>query len=79
MSKHHVVPKSRGGRETERICHTCHSQIHALFSNKGLEQDIVTIENLMKDPRMWKYLSWVKNINPDAKHRARKPRGKKRS
>lgn len=56
-SKHHVVPKSRGGRDTVRICNTCHKQLHALFTNKELAQ-IETIEALKEFESVQKYVLW---------------------
>ncbi len=44
---HHLVPKSRGGKETETLCRDCHKAIHATFSNKELETTYNTVEALM--------------------------------
>jgi hypothetical protein len=64
LTKHHLVPKSRGGRVTEKICRTCHRQLHALFSNKELET-LNSVEALKENGDFDKYLKWVKNKNPD--------------
>jgi hypothetical protein len=44
---HHLVPKSRGGEDTETLCRDCHKAIHATFSNKELERAYNTVEALM--------------------------------
>lgn len=78
LTKHHLVPKSRGGRETEKICRTCHRQLHALFSNKELEKELNSVESLKENAEIQKYLTWVANKNPDKYFRADKPERRKR-
>lgn len=46
-SDHHLVPKCRGGDDTETICRDCHRSIHATFSNKELEREYNSVEALM--------------------------------
>lgn len=73
MSRHHFLPKSRGGTATERICLACHDQIHLLFTNKQIEkEDLTTIEALKADPGMQTYLSWVEKRNPDRRFKGRR-------
>lgn len=59
LTEHHLVPKSRGGKETVSICRDCHRQIHALFENKILENDLNTIELLIANEEFARYLKWV--------------------
>ncbi len=42
-----MVPRCRGGRQTETICRDCHRAIHATFTNKQLEREYNTVEALM--------------------------------
>lgn len=72
LTKHHLTPKSRGGRTTEKICRTCHRQIHALLTNKKLEKELNSVEDLKENEEIRKYLSWVKNKNPDQYFRGKK-------
>ena len=30
-TKHHLIPKSRKGKETIRLCRDCHKQLHVLL------------------------------------------------
>lgn len=78
LTKHHLTPKSRGGKETERICRTCHRQLHALFSNKELEDGLNSVEALTANEDVQKYLKWVRNKNPDQYFRATFPPDRKR-
>ena len=73
LTKHHLVPKSRGGKETEKLCRTCHRQLHALFTNKELEKGLNSVEALTENDEIAKYLAWVKTKNPDQYFRASLP------
>lgn len=57
--EHHMVPKSRGGRETQTLHRICHRQIHALFSEAELETNYSTAEALLAHPEMAKFVTWV--------------------
>jgi hypothetical protein len=62
MSKHHLVPKSRGGKGDVKlpICQDCHSTIHKFFDNRTLETTLNTVESLQEHPGFAKYLAWVR-------------------
>lgn len=57
--KHHLTPKSRGGKITVRLCSDCADQIHILFTNKELEKKFNSIEALKSDPRIQTWLKWI--------------------
>lgn len=78
LTKHHLVPKSCGGRVTEKICRTCHRQLHALFANKELEKELNSVETLKENTDIQKYLAWVANKNPDKYFQADKPERRKK-
>jgi len=50
--EHHLVPKSRGGRQTQPLHRICHRQIHALFSEAELEKTYPTIDALLEHPQV---------------------------
>ena len=62
---HHVVPKSRGGRETAPVHPICHRAIHATLGNKELERGYTSPEALRAHPDIAKFLVWVGNKDPD--------------
>ena len=68
LREHHLVPKSRGGKETVSICSMCHRQIHALFHNKTLASRYSTLASLKKAPELRSYLKWIRN-KPDRRFR----------
>lgn len=62
---HHPVPKSRGGRETVPVHPICHRAIHATLDNKMLERSFADAEALRAHPDIARFLSWVRNKDPD--------------
>lgn len=78
MSDHHLVPKSRGGKQTETICHPCHRQIHALFDNHRLERELYTVEALQAEPSFAKYLKWAAKRPPGQRFKTKAARGKRK-
>ncbi|MDR3406638.1 MAG: hypothetical protein P4L99_29405 [Chthoniobacter sp.] len=78
LTRHHLIPRTRhhnkrNKREFDRatvkkvagICRPCHSQIHALLTEKELERDYRTVERLRDHPEIRKFAAWI----------ATKPRG----
>jgi len=78
LEEHHLVPKSRGGKNVFSICHDCHKQIHALFDNKSLEEDLYKYELLIRNERFIKYLKWISKRPYGCVHKARESRNRRR-
>jgi hypothetical protein len=57
---HHLVPKSKGGRETKWFHRICHRQIHALFSETELARYYHTAEALLAHADVQVFVQWVK-------------------
>lgn len=59
---HHLVPRAKGGRfgPTARLCPACHRQLHALFSEATLAEELNSIALLRSNPRVNSYLKWVR-------------------
>lgn len=70
LTVHHLVPRQNTKRKkldpspTIDICSACHRQIHALFDNKHLAKELNTLEKLKNEPKMQKFLVWVKKQAP---------------
>ncbi|HJQ18653.1 MAG TPA: HNH endonuclease [Allosphingosinicella sp.] len=62
---HHVLPKSRGGRETAPVHPICHRAIHAALSNTELARAYVSADALRAHPEIARFLSWVRGKEPD--------------
>lgn len=63
-SDHHLVPKCREGKAKERICADCHEAIHALFSNKELEDTYNSVEALMGNERLRATVKFISRQDP---------------
>ncbi|MFL6568008.1 MAG: hypothetical protein ACJ8LI_02480 [Chthoniobacterales bacterium] len=74
LTRHHLIPRTRHSnkrnkRDFERavvrqvvgICRPCHSQIHALLSEKELEREYNTIAKLKTHPGLAKFAQWIGN------------------
>ena len=62
---HHIVPKSRGGRETAPIHPICHRTIHAALTNRELERDYADPAALRAFPEVARFLNWIRDKEPD--------------
>jgi hypothetical protein len=61
ISKHHLIPKSRGGKHTDTVLihNICHQKIHSLFTEKELKEEYHTIDKLTAHEEMQKFIKWV--------------------
>lgn len=67
QSKHHLVPKLRGGKggETVLLHHICHREIHVTLSEAELARYYATTEDLRGHPRLAKFIAWVAKRPPE--------------
>lgn len=68
-SRHHLVPKLKGGAKGETILlhQICHSALHARFSETDLARRLNTVEALRQDPALTDFLTWIRT-KPDDFH-----------
>ncbi len=80
-SNHHLVPKSRGGRNGGIVMlhEVCHKQVHALFTDRQLSNTYNTVEKLKDHHDIQRFVKWVrrKPLNFNVKIRMRKKTGNK--
>jgi len=59
---HHLVPRARGGRfgPKAKLCPTCHRQLHAMFTEATLAEELNSIALLRANPQVNSYLRWVR-------------------
>ena len=62
---HHIVPKSRGGRETAPVHPICHRTIHAALANREIERDYADPAALRAHPEIARFLVWIRDKAPD--------------
>jgi hypothetical protein len=78
LTRHHLIPRTRHHnrknkrdfdrdivQQTAGICRPCHSQIHAILTEKELEREWNTIERLRAHPEIQRFGEWI----------SKKPRG----
>ena len=70
--QHHLVPKSKGGRQTEFLHRVCHRQVHALLTESELARQFATVEALLQHPELQAFVAWVKTKPDDFFVRTRK-------
>jgi len=73
LTKHHLVPKQKDGKSSEKIniCSACHRQLHHSFSNKYLAEELNTMTKIQTNPEFRKFLRWVKKQDPGKRIRVR--------
>lgn len=55
---HHVIPKSKGGKDVVQTCETCESYIHKTWSHNQLRDTYNTVEAILADEGFQKFLKW---------------------
>jgi hypothetical protein len=68
--KHHVLPRSKGGREQDNLldcCSDCGGQVHMLFNNTELAK--MSLDDLLTNEKMQKYIIWKKKHPGTHRHR----------
>ncbi len=76
VTRHHIVPRSEGGKQTVALCSACHKTLHGFFTNETLAKELSSIDALRQDPDVRRYLPWVRR-QPDRAIKVRS-RSKKR-
>lgn len=78
LTAHHLIPRQTVKRKqadpglTIDICSPCHRQIHALYGNRELAKYLNTIDKLKSEPKMIKFLNWIRKQDPKKKVRLRR-------
>ncbi len=75
---HHLVPASRGGRETVRLHRICHQMIHATFSEKALADHYHSVGRLREHETIRRFILWVRKKHPEYYDRSRFGRARRR-
>lgn len=76
--KHHLVPRSFGGRETVTLHPICHRKVHDVLSERELAQDYGTTEALRGHPEIAPFLRWLRKKPADFHKVTRPSAGRRR-
>lgn len=69
---HHLVPKSKGGRQTEYLHRVCHRQIRALLTETELARTYNHVEALLAHPGVARFVAWIQTKPDNFYERTRK-------
>lgn len=60
---HHLIPRLKGGNKgpTVELHRICHSKIHSIFTERMLQIKFNTIEVLLENDEIQKFVKWVAN------------------
>ncbi|ACM38195.1 MULTISPECIES: HNH endonuclease [Rhizobium/Agrobacterium group] len=72
--EHHLVPKSKGGKNTVCLHRICHEQIHSIFTDAQLAKKFSTIEAILEHPAVQTFVTWVRNKPPGFSDTAKESR-----
>jgi hypothetical protein len=81
VDRHHLIPKSRKGKEQYLVHMICHRKLHATFTEKELEKKYHTWEELRAHPDITSFVAWVQKKSPeyyDCTVTSNQKRGKRR-
>ena len=76
LTEHHLVPRQYTRRrklptsDTVLLCRPCHKHIHTLFDNAILARELNTLAQLQAEPRLQKFVAWVRKQQPDKRVRS---------
>src|SRR3982751_294959 len=76
VTRHHLIPRSKGGTEVVDLCVPCHKTLHSFFSNRTLLNELHTVESLRQEPEIARYLEWIRK-QPDRAIRGARRKGKR--
>ena len=71
---HHLIPKSKCGKQTQFLHRICHRQIHALLTETELARQYSTVEALLAHQEIELFVKWVKRKPNDFFEVSRKSR-----
>jgi hypothetical protein len=66
-SRHHLLPLSKGGRDTPTILlhKICQTKVHAVFTETELKNYYNTVERLQEHDEIAKFIKWVSKKDPE--------------
>ncbi len=65
VDKHHMVPKCKGGKETEYLHRICHRKIHSIWTEKELEREFNNSDKIREHEEIQKFIKFVSKKEPD--------------
>ena len=60
VDRHHLLPKSKGGKEQFLLHRLCHQKIHSLFTENELRDSYTTWAALKGHPDIQTFIQWIR-------------------
>lgn len=64
-NEHHLIPRTFKGKVKIRIHRICHNKIHSVFTDRELLNYYHTIDRLLENEEIQKFIKWVENKVPE--------------
>lgn len=77
-SSHHLIPRSRKGKEQVELHPICHDKIHSVFTEKELAEYYNSVERLLESEAIRKFVAWVAKKPSDFYERTKDETNRKR-
>ena len=65
MDRHHLVPRTEGGREAVAIHRICHRKLHTLWSERELATRLSTPKAIRAEPAIRAFVRWLARKPPE--------------
>ena len=81
IDEHHLVPKTFKGKEKVLMHRVCHRTIHATFTEREIANHYNTIDSILGDERIQRFVKWVAKKDPefyDVTKETRERRGRRK-
>lgn len=65
VDEHHLIPKTFKGKQTVRLHKICHRKIHATWSERELLHVFNTIDSILANEEIQKFVKWVAKKPPE--------------
>jgi hypothetical protein len=60
VDRHHLVPKTEGGREAVLMHRICHRKIHSVLDERAVATSYADLEALRAQPDIAAFIRWVR-------------------
>ncbi len=65
VNKHHLVPRSAGGRTTVWLHRICHAKLHSTLDERALATDWAEPRSWHRHPEIARFARWVAKRPPE--------------
>jgi len=78
INEHHLIPKSKKGSEKVTLHKICHNFLHATLTESEMSHYYHTIERLLENEKIQKFVKWVGKKNPEFYEKTKDTNDRKR-